>query len=312
MCTNSFGINPISLGNPYYAAIIPNLATEPCVAYDPMNMNSSIYGSGFNFNYDNSISNAYNLGFGGIPQYFAPSAQTQAPQAPQATQTAPNAGNNASAVPFAGGYNPASMFEYMDQWTDYQLDRNVRYTEKGRANDLKINGPLQAVQYAADALKEKIEKDDQPQIAAAFEKFKETLKTVYPELADLDDNALKAKALDLYKERNGIGLKDDIRANANNIFMQKFLNGATFGLGWNGSGEETIEKVTGQPMSRQDKIIGAVGTTAGAATAITGGFHLIKHSPTIAKWALKNPFTTLMLAGAAVCGWLGFAGGSKS
>lgn len=275
MCPDTYGPNSVGR-QPYYgtnlnnfcAATAPNLPLTSCVGYDPLSMNYSVYGSDIDLTSDYSIGGGY--GVGGY------------------------------------GYNPEMMYQQMDRWTDYMYDRNVKYTEKGRANDLRINGPMDAAAYAADALKEKIEKDDQPQIQIAFEKYKNAVKNMYPEYANLDDKALTAKALDLYKMRQNIGVKDDIRDKSNNIFLQKFLNGATFGLGWNGSGEETIEKITGNPMSREDKIMGAVGTTAGAAASLTAGFHIVKNWKPIAKVVVKNPITALLFGAAAAIGLYSF------
>lgn len=260
--------------NATYAPYFPNTS---CASYDPMSMYGSVYG-----NADIDLTSDCSVGVGGYG--FG--------------------GGYDAGVGMTGGYgyNPDSMYQQMDKWTDYMYDRNVKYTEKARANDMRVNGPLEAAQYAADALKEKIEKDDQPQIQVAFEKYKTAIKNLYPEYANLDDKHLTAKAMELYKERNGISVKDDIRDKSNNIFMQKFLNGATFGMGWNGSGEETIEKLTGNPMSREDKIKGAIGTTAGAAASITAGFQIAKHWKPIAKVAARNPITATLLAAAAAIG----------
>lgn len=262
----------------YNATYAPYFPTTSSAAYDPMSMYGSVYG-----NADIDLTSDCSVGVGGYtPGGFG--------------------GGYDAGMTGAYGYNPDSMYQQMDKWTDYMYDRNVKYTEKGRANDLRINGPLDAAQYAADALKEKIEKDDQPQIQLAFEKYKAAIRNLYPEYANLDDKALTAKAMELYKQRNNIGIKDDIRDKSNNIFVQKFLNGATFGMGWNGSGEETIEKITGNPMSREDKIKGALGTTAGAAASITAGFQIAKHWKPIAKVAAKNPITAVLLAAAAAVG----------
>lgn len=258
-----------------FAPYFPNISSA---SYDPMSMYGSVYG-----NADIDLTSDYSLGVGVGGYGFG--------------------GGYGGATAAYGGYNPDSMYQQMDKWTDYMYDRNVKYTEKSRANDLRINGPLDAAAYAADALKEKIEKDDQPQIQIAFEKYKQAIKNLYPEYANLDDKALTAKAMDLYKQRHNIGVKDDIRNNSNNIFLQKFLHGATFGLGYNGSGEQTIEKITGNPMSREDKIKGAVGTTAGAAASLTAGFHLVKNWKPIAKVAVKNPITALLVAAAAAVGF---------
>lgn len=265
----------------YYATYAPYFPTTSSAAYDPMSMCGSIYG-----NTDIDLTSDYSVGVGGY--------------APGGFGGGYDAGAGVTGA--YGGYNPDSMYQQMDKWTDYMYDRNVKYTEKARANDMRINGPLDAAHYAADALKEKIEKDDQPQIQIAFEKYKAAIRNLYPEYAKLDDRSLTAKAMDLYKQRNNISVKDDIRSKSSNILWQKFLNGATFGIGFKGSGEETIEKITGNPMSREDKIKGAIGTTAGAAASITAGFQIAKNWQPIARTAMKNPITALLVAAATAIG----------
>lgn len=287
MCPDYFGTGNVSRpfygcgnANNYCAAIVPNMPAYPSSVYDPMSMDCSLYGGGFDLasDYTSGIGNygVYGCGGGyGVGGY---------------------------------GFNPESMYQQMDKWTDYMYDRNVKYTEKARANDMRINGPMNSLQYAADALKEKIEKDDQPQIKEAFEKYKQTLKTIYPQLQNLSDKDLTTKAMELYKERNNIGLKDDIRQNSMGMFGQKFLHAATLGFANNGSAEETISDITGAPVSKADKLWGAVGTAAGIATtgtiAISAGNQILKHPTAVAKFCGRN---WLGLAIAAVATAIGLA-----
>lgn len=267
----------------YCAATAPLLPNVSCMGYDPLSMDYSVYGSDIDLASDYTAGCwGYGGGYGGG---YAPM---------------PAAGGEYTPGPY--GYNPNAMYEQMDKWTDYMLDRNVRYTEKTRANDMRINGPLDATQYAADALREKIVKDAQPQVVQAFENYKQTLRKVYPEYANLDDKALSAKAMELYKQRNNVSLKDDIRANSKDIFAQKFLNGATFGLLFKGSAEETISDITGNPITHEDKVKGSIGTVAGAAVSLTAAFQALKHSGSILKVAARNPIGTLILGAAAALG----------
>ncbi len=290
MCPNNFGTDCVgrqplqytpAWSRNYCATYAPNQFTAASASYDPLNFNYSIYGNDIDLTSDYSFTGG---GYGPMGAYGGYGGYT---------------------------YDPDMMYQQMDKWTDYMFDRNVKYTEKSRANDMRINGPLEAAQYAADALREKIIKDDQPQVAVAFNKYKAALVKLYPEYANLDDKALSAKAMELYKQRNGIGLKDDIRANSPNIFMQKFLNGATFGLAFRGSAEQTISEISGNPISHDDKIKGAIGTTAGVAASATVGFQVLKHSPKILNVAVRNPIASLILVGASVLGISSFFG-SKS
>lgn len=295
MCPNSYPVDSVSYAPhvPYNAqmfcaGIAPEMPFATCASYDPLNMNSSIYGNGID------LASSYTTGVGG----YATGAVT----------------GGIYGDGFDGGYggyayDPESMYKMMDKWTDYMYDRNVRYTEKSRANDLRLNGPLEATQYAVDGLKEKIIKDDHPQMKLAWAKYVETLKNIYPEYANLDEKSLNAKAMELYKQRNnGVALKDDIRANGNGMFGQKFLNGLTFGLGWKGSAEDTITTITGTPMSREDQLKGTAGSIAGYGASIAGatyaGKAIIKNPGKVAKFVGKN---WLGLAIVAVASAIGFA-----
>ena len=278
MCPSSFGpqgIPAVNIGDVrnFCAAVAPNQFPTSCAGYDPMSMDYSIYGTDVDLTSDYSIGGGYGFGPGGVA----------------------SAGG-------AYGYDPNMMYEQMDKWTDYMYDRNVRYTEKSRANDMRINGPLLATQYAADALNEKIVKDEQPQIVRAFNKFKAEMVKLYPQYANLDERSLNAKAMELYKQRYGVGLKDDIRNQGNSMVMQGFANGVTAGFGWKSSSEETIEEITGTPMSRQDKILYAAGKGFGTATLAGAGIIAANQACKNIKWIGKGIANNKVLAIATAIG----------
>ncbi len=278
MCPSSFGPQGIPSGNigdvrNFCAAVAPNQFPTSCVGYDPMSMDYSIYGTDVDLTSDYSIGGGYGVGPAGL------------------------AGTGG-----AYGYNPEMMYQQMDKWTDYMYDRNVKYTEKSRANEMRINGPLLATQYAADALNEKINKNEQPQIVRAFNKFKAEMVKLYPQYANLDDRALTAKAMELYKERYGIGLKDDIRNQGNSMVAQGFLNGLTGGVFWKGSSEETIEDITGTSMSRQDKGLYAVGKGFGTAVLAGTGIIAANQACKNIKWLGKGIANNKVLAIATAIG----------
>jgi len=282
MCPESYGPSSVSR-LPYYgtnlnnycAASAPNLPLTSCVGYDPLSMNYSAFGG------DIDLTSDYSIGGG-----FGPGAYAMAGG--------------------AYGYNPEAMYQQMDRWTDYMYDRNVKYIEKGRANDARVNTPLERAQYAADALKEKIEKNEQSQIPEFFEAYKQSIRNLYPEYANLSDKDLTARAMRHYQERTNTALKDAIRENGSNIFTQKFLNTVTLGTFGKSSAEETIEKITGNKMSREDNVKGAAGRGAGLLALVTAGNLAFKNRSAIWKVASKNPLTMATLAAATLFGWMSF------
>lgn len=282
MCPDTFG--PRNVSTPFYttadmrnycATSAPYQIPAASSSYDPLNMNYSIYGTDIDLASDYT-KGVGSYGYGG----------------------------------YAGGgyvYNPELMYQQMDRWTDYMYDRNVKYIEKGRANDARINTPFERAQNAADALTEKVVKDEQSQIPQFFEAYKQAIKDLYPQYANLSDKALTARALEHYKQRNNnVALKDSIRANGNNMFLQKFWNTFTLGLASNGSTEETIEEITGNPMAREDKIKGSIGTGAGVAALATTGVLAFNNRKAIWNVAKRNPLTLAILAGATALGWLSY------
>lgn len=279
MCPSSYGPDSVGAINaranymaqaPYYSGI------SSYVGYDPLSFDYSVYGDGI------SLASNYELGgtgaYGPYGAYGAGGAYA--------------------------GYSPDAMFENMDKWTDYMYERNAKYIEKSRANDMRINGNMDAARYAADALTEKITKDNQHHILEAFEKYKAAVRQIYPEYAKLSDKELSAKAMDLYQQRTGVSLKDAIRANGSSMAAQGFKNGLTCFLGYESSAEETISKMTGNPIDREDRIMHSLGQGAGFATLAVGtatvGKQLFKNAGAIGKAAWHSPLAAIGLVAAAV------------
>lgn len=286
MCPDYFGPDSVSRQpyfgtslNNYCAASAPNLPLTSCVGYDPLNMNCSAFGSDIDLTSDYSYGGGYGFAGGGY------------------------------------AYNPDMMYQQMDKWTDYMYDRNAKYIEKGRANDARINTPLERAQNAADALREKVIQDEQSQIPQFFEAYKQSIKDLYPEYANLSDKELTARALEHYKQRNNnVSLKDEIRANSKNMFAQKYLHYMTLGHFGKGSAEESIEKITGNPMSRTDNIQSKVALGAAVLTGATAARYIVPNTGKILKSAAGNPVITIALALSAAAAWfMGDAtGASKS
>lgn len=281
MCPSSYGPDCVSAINPRlnYMSQAPYYPiTSSYVGYDPLSFDCSVYGDGYGLtpNY------GYGYGTGGYGGYA-----------------------------YNGGmYSPDAMFENMDKWTDYMYDRNVKYIEKSRANQMRINGTTDAARYAADQLTEKIQKNNQNHILQAFEQYKAAVRQIYPEYANLSDKELSAKAMDLYQQRTGISLKDSIRANGNSMITQGFLNGLTCFIGYEGSAEHTISKMTGAPVDREDRIMHSIGQGAGFATLAVGTTAVAKHGfkniGSIWKGVKAGPLAAvglLVAAGTAIFGF---------
>ena len=240
MCPSSYGPDSVSSVNPRlnYMSQAPYYPiTSSYAGYDPLSFDCSVYGNWCD------LASTYGTGGYGVTGGYAPSGYA---------------------------YNPDAMFENMDKWTDYMYDRNVKYIEKSRANQMRVNGATDAARYAADALTEKIYKNNQAHILEAFNKYKATVREIYPEYAKLSDKELSAKAMDLYQQRTGVSLKDSIRNEGNSMVTQGFLNGLTFFQAYKGSSEETISKLSGLPMDREDKVMHSIGQGAGIGVAVSG------------------------------------------
>ena len=294
MCPSYYGPDSIPALNGltprlHYAANAPFFGSSSIVGYDPMSLNYSVYG-----NADVDLASDYSLGYG-VGSYYAPGM-----------------GAGASAgYPMGFNYNQDAMFEQMDKWTDFMYDRNVKYIEKSRANNMRVNGAMDAARYAADALSEKIKKNNQEHIMEAFNKYKAAVREIYPEYASLSDKELSAKAMDLYQQRTGVSLKDQIRAEGNPVVGQGFLNGLTLFQGYKGSSEETIAEMSGLPMDRGDKIWHSIGQGAGLGTtvgsAIIVGDTLLKKIGWIAKGAKSAPALAIGIVtaiGTAILGYV--------
>ena len=273
MCPESYGPSRVSqpyyASASYYASTAPNLPLSSSVGYDPMSMNGSLYyGSDIDLTSDYSVGGGYGLAGG------------------------------------AYAYNPEMFYQQMDRWTDYMYDRNVKYTEKGRSNDLRLNAPLERAQNAADALREKVVMDEQSQIPEFFEAYKKAIKNLYPQYAGLSDKELTARAMEHYKQRTGVGLKDEIRSNSRNMFLQKYIHYMTFGAFAKGSAEETIEEITGNQMSRSDNIQSKAALGAAVLTGATAARYIVPNTGKILKAAAKNPITTLAVGLSIAAAWL--------
>lgn len=206
------------------------------------------------------------------------------------------------------GMNTDKWMENMDKWQDYSIDRQVRYQEKSRNADLRLNSPMEGIQEAAQILNEKIHKDEQQQILNALAHYTASVKNAFPQGTDQD---ILNRARDLYKKQFGVDLIDDIRANGKDSFTQGFVQAVTFGLADNKTAEENIADITGQSVGRGDQTKKVLGRAAGGAVVGGVGAYLLSFSKYFKFLGKSKPFITAGI-GALIAGVSALGGGVKS
>ena len=176
-----------------------------------------------------------------------------------------------------GGMGP----EYFNQMKDYQkffVDYNVDQQKLQRNADLRINGSMEAIQSTYNALKDKIDKNEQGQIEEAYNNFVNAVKNAYGQGTPAE---VKARASSIYSQLSGgKTLVQDLRSNSHGSFVQGVINSLAFGLYDRRSAEDNISAITGSPVSTGDKTsqnmgrligAGAVGLMLGAIGSKIGG-----------------------------------------
>ena len=167
-------------------------------------------------------------------------------------------------VPFMG--NNGNYFDSMNNWMDQSIDYQVKYNEKMRDADLRINSPQEGVKKFASYLQEKIKTNEQEQIKEAYARFKESVRSLYPNASEED---LANRTSTLYAQCTGKSIVDDIRENGRDSLTQGFLQSVTFGLVDGKTAEENISELTGMPVGRYEKMKKIAGNAAGG--AVVGG-----------------------------------------
>lgn len=287
----------------HYAAIAPETRYSASNIYDPMSLNYSIYGQ------TPMLSNYYTTGLvppvtGGIPAYNG-----SYPTMGGGTTPTPSAETVANPATSATQFGPANMFDQMDQWTDYMYDRNVKYTEKGRSNQARLQSPYETATFAAKELQKKVVCNEHSQIPQFFENYKTAIKALYPQYSNMSDRELTAEALKHYTQTTGQDLENQIRTNSRDIFAQKYLHYMTLGMFAKGSAEETIEQITGEPMNREDKVKSKLALGAAVVTGGTIARFVIPNTGKILGTIARNPLTALVIGAGALAAY--FCGGSS-
>ena len=101
----------------------------------------------------------------------------------------------------------------------------------------------------------------------------DAVRAAYDPEGKADDATIMAKARILYQQQTRSNLLDDIKANGHSPFMQGFINTFSLGLFKQNTPDETISKITGQPVSTSSSNSKNLGKAAGVAswTAIGAG-----------------------------------------
>ena len=171
-----------------------------------------------------------------------------------------------SAVPMYGGGlvgNTQDYFNQMRQYQQFYNDYNVDQQKMNRNADLRINASMEAIQTTYNALKDKIEKNEQGQIKEAYDRFVEAVANAYGQGTEQE---IKARAATLYNQLAGKSIVQDLRENGRGSFGQGFLSTLVFGLYNAKSAEDNISAITGSPVATSDKAAQNIGRLAGAAT----------------------------------------------
>ena len=189
-----------------------------------------------------------------------------------------------------GAYNYEDYYKNYQKYQDFMTDARVRQQQNWREADLKLNSPMEGVAKKATYLHDKIMRNEQQQIQLAYNDFKESVRSLYPEA---NDEAIANRASTLYAQQYGSSITDDIRKYGRGSFTQGFLQTVTLGLADKKTAEENISELTGQPVGRTEtnlKIAGNVagGVVVGGATAISAKYLLkaffkgMKNKPLVA------------------------------
>lgn len=207
------------------------------------------------------------------------------------------------------GNNWTQQMQQMDQWQDYNINRQVRYNQRYREADLQMNSATEGIKEAAKILRKKVYQDEQDQIIPALNSYIATVKTAYPNAADEE---VKTRALSLYSQMFGVDLTDEIRSNGKDSFTQSFINTMSFGLfGNKKTAEDTIAEIDDQPIGKKEKTKKIAGRIAGG-TLIGGvGTTLLGFSKYF-KFLGKSRSLWGALAGAVIAGVTALSSGSSS
>ena len=170
-----------------------------------------------------------------------------------------------SMAPMYGGIMGGNTQDYFNQMRQYQQfynDYNVDQQKLQRNSDLRVNASMEAIQTTYNALKDKIQKNEQGQIIDAYNNFVQAVSTAY---GNGTEQEIKARAAMLYAQLSGgKTLIQDLRDNGHGPFIQGVFNSMAFGLYDSKCAEDNIATITGSPVATRDKVKQNAGRVVGA------------------------------------------------
>ena len=168
--------------------------------------------------------------------------------------------------------------ENQQKMREYNMQRQIQERQYARAQ----LAPLVRSKIAATDLERKIVENEQDQIMAELENYKDSIRAAY--YGDMTEEVFNQKIAeepgfkeefmatvrDHYSQdsQGHIDLADEINANGHSSFLQGFINGATLGIFGQRTTDETISEITGQEVSTSSRNSKKAGKTAGG--AVTG------------------------------------------
>lgn len=170
-------------------------------------------------------------------------------------------------MPMMGGGSYEDYYKNYEKYQDFMINNQVRQQQKMRNADLQLNSPQEGIQKQAAYLHEKIMRNEQQQILESYQRFKESVKSLYGDNAT--DEQIANRASTLYTQLTGKSIADDIREHGRDSFTQGFLQTLTLGFADQKTAEENISALTGQPVGRSEKYKKASGNVVGG--ALIGG-----------------------------------------
>ena len=174
---------------------------------------------------------------------------------------------------YGGSYNYEDYYKNYDKYQNFLIESRVRQQQKMREADIRLNSPEEGIAKKAAYLHEKIMRNEQQQIQLAYNDFKESVRSMYP---NATEEEISNRTSTLYKRYINVSLTDDIRKHGRGSFTQGFLQTVTLGFADNKTAEENISDLTGLPVGRTERTKKIAGNIAGGAIVGGGGFLLGK------------------------------------
>ena len=161
-----------------------------------------------------------------------------------------------------GGYDYSQYYDSAKSWLNFQNDYSLLALQNQRNYQVKSGAPESAVVNAISALQMKITGSEQEQIIGAIENLKAALRMKYPQATEQEINSYAAAE---YRNQTGTTLVRDIKEHGSSSFGQGLKQGLGFGLfADNKTADENIAELTGQPVSRTEKMQHVAGQYVGS------------------------------------------------